>query len=79
LRFERGEMTQLQLAQAAGVTRQTIIAIESGRFAPSLELAFRISDVLGERLQDVFYREVELSVVPVAPLSKATVEGLATE
>lgn len=54
LRFERGEMTQQALAEACGVTRQTIIALEAGRYAPSLELAFRIADALGTRIEDVF-------------------------
>ena len=43
LRFEHGEMTQDALARAVGVTRQTIIALEAGRYAPSLELAFRLA------------------------------------
>jgi putative transcriptional regulator len=54
LRFERGEMTQQALADACGVTRQTIIALEAGRYGPSLELAFRIADALGARVEDVF-------------------------
>ncbi len=54
LRFERNEMTQLALADAAGVTRQTIISLEAGRYTPSLELAFRIADVLDVKLDDVF-------------------------
>ena len=54
LRFERGEMTQQALADACGVTRQTSIALEAGRYAPSLELAFRIADALGARIEDVF-------------------------
>lgn len=54
LRFERREMTQQALADACGVTRQTIIALEAGRYAPSLELAFRIADALGVRLEEVF-------------------------
>jgi putative transcriptional regulator len=54
LRFERGEMTQQALAEACGVTRQTIIALEAGRYAPSLELAFRIADALDARIEDVF-------------------------
>jgi putative transcriptional regulator len=54
LRFARGEMTQQQLADACGVTRQTILAVESGRYAPSLELAFRIARHLGEPLEYVF-------------------------
>lgn len=56
LRFERGEMTQEALAQACGVTRQTIIALEAGRYAPSLELAFRIAEALDAPLTDVFHR-----------------------
>jgi putative transcriptional regulator len=55
LRFERGEMTQQALANACGVTRQTIIALEAGRYAPSLELAFRIADALQVRIEDVFH------------------------
>ena len=54
LRFARGEMTQQALADACGVTRQTIIALEAGRYAPSLELAFRIADALEARIEDVF-------------------------
>lgn len=54
LRFEHGEMTQQQLADAVGATRQTIIAIESGKYAPSLELAFRIARHFGRGLEDVF-------------------------
>lgn len=54
LRFERGEMTQQALADACGVTRQTIIALEAGRYAPSLELAFRIARVFGVGVEDVF-------------------------
>jgi putative transcriptional regulator len=54
LRFERGEMTQQQLADAVGATRQTIIAIEAAKYAPSLELAFRIAQVLEMPLEQVF-------------------------
>ncbi len=54
LRFARGEMTQQALADACSVTRQTIIALEAGRYAPSLELGFRIADALGVRIEDVF-------------------------
>lgn len=54
LRFSRGEMTQQALADACGVTRQTIIALEAGRYAPSTELGFRIADALGVRIEDVF-------------------------
>jgi putative transcriptional regulator len=54
LRFEHGEMTQQQLADAVGATRQTIIAIESGKYAPSLELAFRIARQFQRGVEDVF-------------------------
>ena len=54
LRFAHGEMTQAELAQRIGVTRQTVIAIEQGRYSPSLEMAFRIARVIGVRLDDVF-------------------------
>jgi putative transcriptional regulator len=54
LRFAREEMTQAQLADRIGVTRQTIIAIEQGRYSPSLEMAFQIARVLRVPLDDVF-------------------------
>lgn len=54
LRFTNGEMTQAQLAERVGVTRQTIIAIEQGRYSPSLEMAFRIARVFNVGLDDVF-------------------------
>ena len=54
LRFENGEMTQEALAKAVGVTRQTIIALEGGKYAPSLELAFRIARAFGTGVEDVF-------------------------
>jgi putative transcriptional regulator len=54
LRFAHGEMTQAELAEHIGVTRQTIIAIEQGRYSPSLEMAFRIAHVFGVPLDDVF-------------------------
>ncbi len=57
LRFEHDEMTQEQLADKAGVTRQTIVAIEKGKYYPSLELAFRIALVFGLPLEAVFYLE----------------------
>jgi putative transcriptional regulator len=59
LRFENGEMTQQQLADKAGVTRQTIIAIEAGKYAPSLTLAFRIARTCGVKVEDVFQYENE--------------------
>lgn len=55
LRFDHGEMTQDALARAAGVTRQTVIALEAGRYAPSLELAFRLARVFGKRVDEVFF------------------------
>ena len=57
LRFENGEMTQQQLADAAGVTRQTIIAIEAGKYSPSLSLAFKIARAFGLKIEDVFQYE----------------------
>jgi len=54
LRFERGELTQQQLADVVGATRQTIIAIEAGHYAPSLELAFRIARAFDKGLEEVF-------------------------
>jgi putative transcriptional regulator len=54
LRFERNEMTQQDLAERVGVTRQTINAIEAGKYSPSLEIAFRIAVALGVRLEEVF-------------------------
>ena len=54
LRFEHGEMTQQQLADRIGVTRQTVNAIEQGKYSPSLEAAFRISAVFGQPLECVF-------------------------
>jgi len=60
LRFENGEMTQQQLADRAGVTRQTIIAIEAGKYAPSLPLAFRIARAFGVSIGEVFrYEETD--------------------
>lgn len=54
LRFEHGEMTQQQLAEQVGVTRQTIIAIEQKKYAPSLLLAFRIAELFQVKIEDVF-------------------------
>ncbi len=54
LRFAADEMTQAELADRVGVTRQTIIAIEQGRYSPSLEVAFKIARTLGEPLDNVF-------------------------
>jgi len=57
LRFANGEMTQADLAERVGVTRQTIIAIEQGRYSPSLEMAFQIARVFGVPLDAVFRYE----------------------
>lgn len=54
LRFEKGEMTQQQLADIAGVTRQTIIAMEQGKYAPSLPLAFKVARAFGVGIEQVF-------------------------
>jgi len=54
LRFANGEMTQAELAERVGVTRQTIIAIEQGRYSPSLEVAFHIARVFKVPLDEVF-------------------------
>jgi putative transcriptional regulator len=54
LRFTHGEMTQAYLADRIGVTRQTVIAIEQGRYSPSLEMAFQIAHVFGVPLESVF-------------------------
>jgi len=56
LRFDKGEMTQEALAQALGITRQTIIALEAERYAPSLELAMKIAEVFDRKVDDVFFR-----------------------
>ncbi|MEV5412380.1 helix-turn-helix transcriptional regulator [Thermopolyspora sp. NPDC052614] len=55
LRFQHGEMTQAELAGRIGVTRQTVIAIEQGRYSPSLEMAFRIARVFKVPLDEVFH------------------------
>ena len=57
LRFDRDEMTQQELAERAGCTRQTIIAIEQGKYVPSLELAFKVAKALGVDLVEVFQYE----------------------
>jgi putative transcriptional regulator len=57
LRFDHGEMTQEELASRAGCTRQTIIALEQGRYVPSIELAFKIARAFGVTLEEVFQYE----------------------
>ena len=59
LRFRHGEMTQADLAKQLGVTRQTVIAIEQGRYSPTLEMAFQIARELGVPLDDVFQYPAE--------------------
>lgn len=54
LRFHAGEMTQGELGEKIGVTRQTVAAIEQGKYSPTLETAFRIADVFGVGLEQVF-------------------------
>jgi putative transcriptional regulator len=58
LRFMNGEMTQAELGQRIGVTRQTIAAIESGKYSPTLEAAFRIAQVFNVPLTEVFVWEL---------------------
>ena len=57
LRFDAGEMTQQQLADKVGVTRQTVIATEQGRYAPSLPLAIKIARAFGRQVEEVFQLE----------------------
>lgn len=60
LRFYHDEMTQKELASKVGVTRQTIVAIEKGKYSPSLEVAFRIALVFDTKLEEVFsYEPIE--------------------
>lgn len=54
LRFLAGEMTQAELGERIGVTRQTIAAIEQGKYSPTLEAAFRIAQIFGKPLEEVF-------------------------
>jgi len=62
LRFDQQEMTQQELADRIGVTRQTVNAIELGKYSPSLEVAFRIADVFGVALEQVFQYEAKRGV-----------------
>ena len=59
LRFAAGEMTQAELADRIGVTRQTVIAIEQGKYSPTLEIAFQIARVFGVPLDAVFQYPAE--------------------
>lgn len=60
LRFHAGEMTQQELADRIGVTRQTVGAIEGEKYSPSLEVAFRIAEVFGVPLERVFHYQTEV-------------------
>lgn len=64
LRFLNGEMTQQELAERIGVTRQTVYAIEGGKYSPSLEVAFRIAEVFGEPLDAIFQYQSEGAAEP---------------
>jgi len=68
LRFDRDEMTQAELAQRLGLTRQTVIAIEQGKYSPSLEVAFQIAQVFDVPLERVFQ-------YPSAPTASGTVDS----
>ena len=59
LRFFANEMTQLELAEKAGASRQTIVALEAGKYTPSLEMAFRIANVFGVPIGEVFECKAE--------------------
>ena len=59
LRFFANEMTQQELAEKAGISRQTVIAIEAGKYSPTLELAFRIADAFGVQIGEVFGYEAK--------------------
>lgn len=64
LRFLAGEMTQAELGTKVGVTRQTIAAVEAGKYSPTLECAFRIAEALGKPLEEVFHWESRESEPP---------------
>ena len=64
LRFDHSEMTQQQLADRVGVSRQTIIALEAGKYLPSLPLAFRLARTFGVRIEDVFQIQDPQSETP---------------
>ena len=59
-RFQMGEMTQQELADKAGITRQTVIALEKNKYYPSLELAFRLAEIFSLPLEEVFFYEGEV-------------------
>jgi putative transcriptional regulator len=80
LRFDNNEMTQKQLAEKTGVTRQTIVAIENAKYAPSLELAFLIAHAFNTPLQEVFFYGPGATATDQepAPTSAATCDSNAT-
>ena len=59
-RFQLGEMTQKELAELIGVSRQTVHAIERGKYSPTLEVAFRIARVFGTSIEDIFFYEPDI-------------------
>ncbi|MBE0679170.1 MAG: helix-turn-helix transcriptional regulator [Bacteroidales bacterium] len=75
LRFFAGEMTQQELSDRTGVTRQTIVAIENGKYFPSLELAFRIAHTFSVPLSDVFAYYPENDPVHKKLMEKKTKKG----
>jgi len=78
LRFHHGEMTQKKLAEYVGVSRQTICAIERGKYSPSLEVAFRIANILCTSIENVFYYEPDIEgdgELPGSVIINVTVDG----
>ena len=69
LRFDAGDMTQADLAERVGVTRQTILSIEKGNYNPSVELALRLARVLGTTVEALFELEPEPKLEPGADAS----------
>ena len=78
LRFHHGEMTQKKLAEYVGVSRQTICAIECGKYSPSLEVAFRIANILCTSIENVFFCEPDIQGEDEPPsnvIIEVTVDG----
>lgn len=75
LRFEHQEMTQQALAERIGVTRQTVNAIELGKYSPSLEVAFRIAEVFQRPLEEVFQYRPGECLLPGAALRNPVIQG----
>lgn len=69
LRFAAGELTQQTLADRVGITRQTVIALEQGKYYPSLELAFLIAETFGVGVEDVFQRQSNSSQSKRSPMA----------